>query len=66
MLTIADHLLAVVVYVTFRSSCPDSATVLHAVQNLQHNNIDVRHLVTWSASHCQHPWSSTGGGSSAE
>jgi len=55
MLTIAVHLLAVVVYVTFRSSCPDIATVLHALQTLQDNNINIRHLVAWSTNHCQHP-----------
>jgi len=52
MLTTADHLLAVVVYVTFRSSCPDIATVLNALQTLQDINIDVRHLVTISTNHC--------------
>ena len=65
MLTTADRLLAVFVYVAFRSSRPDIATVLHALQKLEDNNIYVSHLVAWSTNHCQHAESSTGGGSSA-
>jgi hypothetical protein len=55
MLTTADLLLAVFVYVAFRSSRPGIMTVLDALQKLEDNNINVSHLVVWSANHCQHP-----------
>ena len=65
MLTASDYLFTVAVYVAFRSSRPDIGTVLHVLEKLQENNIDVRQLVIFSTNHCQGAVSSTGGGSSA-
>jgi len=52
MVTKADYLLAVFIYVAFRSSQPDFATVWYALKELRDNNIDVRQLANWSSKHC--------------
>jgi hypothetical protein len=65
MLTTADYLFAVVVYVAFRSSRPDIGTILHVLEKLQDNNIDVRQLLVLSTNKCHQAVSSTGGGCSA-
>ena len=65
MLTTSDYLFTVAVYVAFRSSRPDLGTVLHVLEKLQDNNIDVRQLLIWSTNQCHQAVSSTGGGSSA-
>jgi len=41
-------LLAVVTYVSFRSSHPDSATVMEVLKKLREYNIDYSHLETTS------------------
>jgi len=53
MVTTADYLFAVTVYVGFRSSCPDVVTVFHVLQNLVENNIDFTQLEMFSTNHCQ-------------
>jgi len=53
MLTTADYLFAVTVYVGFRKSHPDIATVLQMVKKLQENNIDFTQLVITDTNHCQ-------------
>jgi 2-iminoacetate synthase ThiH len=65
MITTADYLFAATVYVAFRSSRPEIATVLHVLEKLQDNNIDVRQFVIWSTNTCNKAVSSTGGGCSA-
>jgi len=52
MLTTADYLLAVFIYVAFRSSRPDLATVWKVLKKLRENNIDESQLLNWSANHC--------------
>jgi len=44
---------AVTVYVGFRKSHPDIATVLQMLKKLQENNIDFTQLVITSTNHCQ-------------
>ena len=58
-LTTADNLLAVNVYVFFRSPHPDEATVNDVLKELQDKNIDVKQLMVMSANHCQKVESST-------
>jgi hypothetical protein len=57
--TPADYLLAVYVYVSYRSQHPDKATVKEVLKKLQDNNIDVSHLVEYGTDHCQKAESST-------
>jgi hypothetical protein len=64
MLTTADYLLAVFIYVVFRSSRPDFATVWDVLQELRVNGIDVSQLANWSSNNCA--GLSTEGGSSAQ
>ena len=52
MLTTADYLFAVTVYVAFRSTEPDVDTVRQVVVHLLENNIDITKLVIWPANHC--------------
>jgi len=52
MLTTADYLFAVTVYVGFRKSHPDIATVLQMVKKLQENSIDFTQLVITDTNHC--------------
>ena len=53
MLTTADYLFAATLYVGFRKSHPDIATVLQMVKKLQENNIDFTQLVITDTNHCQ-------------
>jgi hypothetical protein len=48
----ADYLLAVFIYVAFRSIRPDLATVWDVLKELRDNNIDDRQLLSWSTNHC--------------
>ena len=57
-LTIADNLLAVYVYVSFRSKQPNRKAVLKALKALQENNIDVGQLVKRKGDDCQQAKSS--------
>jgi len=52
MLTTADYLFAVTVYVGFRSSRPDIVTWLRVQQDLLQNGIDIRQLIKWPKNHC--------------
>ena len=51
--TPADYLLAVYVYVSYRSQRPDKATVKEVLKKLKDNNIDVSQLVEYGTDHCQ-------------
>jgi len=53
LLTTADILLAVFVYVSFRNPYPEEATVKDVLKELQENNIDVKQLEILSANYCQ-------------
>jgi Lhr-like helicase len=46
-------LLAVFVYVSFRSHHPDEATMKEVLKELQDNNMDISQLVELKADHCQ-------------
>jgi hypothetical protein len=65
MLTTADYLFAVFIYVTFRTRQPDSATVQQVMKDLRDNDIDVEQLVQWPQNNCLSAELSTEGGSSA-
>jgi hypothetical protein len=52
MITKADYMFAVFIYVAFRSSQPDLATVWYAMKELRDNNIDVSQMANWSSKHC--------------
>jgi hypothetical protein len=52
-LTKADNLLAVYVYLEFRSNRPEVATVKDVLKDLQENNTNVSQLVDWATDHCQ-------------
>jgi hypothetical protein len=52
MLTAADYLLAVFIYVAFRSSRPDFATVWEVLKELRDNNIDESQLLNPSTNRC--------------
>jgi len=58
-------MLAVTVYVAYRSQHPDQETVNEVNRVLQDNNVDVTQLVNWSADHCPPAESSAASGSSA-
>jgi hypothetical protein len=45
-------LLAVYVYVGYRSKNPDGKTVIEVLQKLKDNNIDVSQLVDWPVKSC--------------
>ena len=62
---IADNLLAVTVYVAFRSPHPDAGTMKDVLKEMEDNNIEVKHLEMWSANHCQEVESSTKRGRSS-
>ena len=53
MLTPADYLFAVNVFVAFRSTHPDIVTMLLVVKKLLENNIDITQLQAATADHCQ-------------
>jgi len=53
MLTTADYLFAVTVYVAFRSTEPDVDTVRQVVVHLLENNIDITQLQQVTTDHCQ-------------
>jgi hypothetical protein len=57
-LTTVDILLAVYVYVSFRSRNPNRGTVMEALKALQENNIDIRQLARLKTDHCQQAKSS--------
>jgi hypothetical protein len=57
--------LAVSVYVAYRSSHPDQDTVNEVNRELQEKNVDVSQLVDWSADYCPPAESSAADGSSA-
>jgi len=59
------YLLAAAVYVGFQSRHPDEETVNEVHRELQENNIDVSHLVQWTADHCDQTESSRAGESPA-
>jgi hypothetical protein len=65
-LTEADNLLAVYVYLAFRSNRPEVATMKDVLKDLQENNIDVSQLVDWATDHCQQGESSAEWGSPAQ
>jgi hypothetical protein len=46
------YLLAVFIFVAFRSSRPDLATVWEVLKELRDNNIDESQLVEWSSNRC--------------
>jgi hypothetical protein len=48
----ANYLLAVFIYVAFRSSRPDLATVLEVLKKLRDSNIDESQFVDWSSNRC--------------
>jgi len=48
----ADYLLAVFIYVAFRSIRPDLATVWDVLKELRDNNIDDSQLLNSSTNHC--------------
>jgi hypothetical protein len=50
--TTADDLLAVYVYVSYRSQHPDNATVEEVQKKLQENNIDVNQLAEMKSDNC--------------
>jgi hypothetical protein len=52
MLTIADYLLAVFIYVAFRSRTPDLATAWEVLKELRDYNIDENQLLNWSPNRC--------------
>jgi len=53
MLTTADYLFAVTVFVAFRSTHPDILTMLLVVKKLLENNIDITQFQAATADHCQ-------------
>ena len=53
MLTPADYLFAVNVFVAFRSTHPDIVTWLRVLKKLLKNKIDIRKLKKWPTNHCQ-------------
>ena len=53
MLTTADYLFAVKVFVAFRSVHPDIVTMLLVVKKLLENNIDITQLQIVTTDHCQ-------------
>jgi len=53
MLTTADYLFAVTVFVAFRSTHPDILRMLLVVKKLLENNIDITELQAATADHCQ-------------
>jgi len=53
MLTTADYLFAVTVYVVFRSSRPDIVTWLRVLKKLLEKKFDITQLATWGTNHCQ-------------
>jgi hypothetical protein len=59
------YLLAVAVYVAYRSSQPDRETRKKVQEELQKNKVDVTTLVNWPADHCPQ-LESTERGSSTE
>jgi len=52
MITTADYLLAVFIYVAFRSRRPELATVWDVLKELRDNNIDESQLVEQSSNRC--------------
>jgi len=52
MLTTADYLFAVKVFVAFRSVHPDTVTMVLVVDKLLENNIDIAQLKAATADHC--------------
>jgi len=48
----ADYLLAVFIYVAFRSIRPDLATVWDVLKELRYNNIDDSQLLNFSTNRC--------------
>jgi len=52
MLTTADYLFAVTVYVAFRNIHPEIETILQVEKNLKENNIDITQLKDATANHC--------------
>jgi hypothetical protein len=64
-LTNANNLLAVAVYVGYRSYRPDETTVKDVLNDLQDNNIDVDQLVEITTDHCEEAESSIEGESFA-
>jgi len=65
MLTTADYLFAVIVYVATRSSRPDIVTWLRVLQKLLENKIDITQLVKWTRNYCQEVVPPSEGGSFA-
>jgi len=53
MLTTADYLIAVIVYVAFRSSHPDKAIMAEVAKKLLENKHDITHLFISTTNHCQ-------------
>jgi len=53
MLTTADYLFAVTVYVAFRSILPDEETMEQVKKDLLENNIDITQLKKVTTNHCQ-------------
>jgi hypothetical protein len=53
MLTTADYLFSVTVYVAFRNIDPDVDTMAQVVVQLQDNNIDIAQLQEVTTDHCQ-------------
>jgi hypothetical protein len=47
-----DYLLAVFIYVAFRSWRPDLATVWEVLKKLRENYIDESQLLNWSTNRC--------------
>ena len=53
MLTTADYLFAVIVYVVFRTINPDLQTLAEVVDTLLANNIDIAQIKVVTTIHCQ-------------
>jgi hypothetical protein len=53
MLTTADYLFSVTVYVVFRTINPDLQTLAEVVDKLLENNVDIAQLHVVTANHCQ-------------
>ena len=52
-LTAFHNLIAVNVYVGFRSQIPDKETEKRVMEYLKENNIDTNQLVEWKVDNCQ-------------
>ena len=63
MLTTADYLFAVIVYVVFRTINPDLQTLAEVVDTLLANNIDIAQIKVVTTIHCQQAESTEGGNS---